>query len=114
MAQDALVAAANAEVANAVAGVVRAMGVETAAGVLGLSKAEVRRVTKAGQCLQLIGQPNETLVVTHSGPGEVTLPSSPVKESCRGGMWGCAGGGPWGGWFLTRVVMTLERLTHSI
>ena len=44
--QDALVAAANAEVAAAVVGAVQVMGADLTASVLDLSKAEVRRMTK--------------------------------------------------------------------
>jgi hypothetical protein len=44
--QDVLVATASAELAAAVAGVAQVMGVDVAAGVLGLSIAEVRRMTK--------------------------------------------------------------------
>ena len=44
--QDALVEAASAEVEAAIAGVARTMGVDVAAEVLGLTKAEVRRVAK--------------------------------------------------------------------
>jgi hypothetical protein len=45
-AQDRLVAAANAEVVAAVIGLAEVVGVEIAAGLLDLSKAEVRRVAK--------------------------------------------------------------------
>jgi hypothetical protein len=45
--QDALVAAAHAEVAAAVVAAVQVMGVDVAATLLDLSKAEVRRLTKA-------------------------------------------------------------------
>jgi hypothetical protein len=45
-AQDALVAAANSDVAAAVVAVVQVVGVDTAAALLDLSKAEVRRLTK--------------------------------------------------------------------
>jgi cysteine synthase len=44
--QDALVEAASAEVEAAIAGVAATMGVEVAAEVLGLTKAEVRRIAK--------------------------------------------------------------------
>jgi hypothetical protein len=44
--QDALVAAANAEVAAAVVGAAKAMGADLAASMLDLTKAEVRRMTK--------------------------------------------------------------------
>jgi len=44
--QDALVATASAELAAAVAAVAQVMGVDIAADVLGLSIAEVRRMTK--------------------------------------------------------------------
>jgi hypothetical protein len=44
--QDTLVAAGSAEVARAIAGIVQVVGVETAAGLLEVSTAEVRRVTK--------------------------------------------------------------------
>jgi hypothetical protein len=44
-AQDTLVAAAKSEVAAAVVVVVQVMGIETAAAVLDLTKAEVRRLT---------------------------------------------------------------------
>jgi hypothetical protein len=45
--QDLLVAAANAEVATAIAAIVQAVGVEIAADVLGLTKLEIRDFTKA-------------------------------------------------------------------
>jgi hypothetical protein len=48
-AQDALVAAANSELAEAVRVVVQVMGIETAAAVLDLSKAEVRRLTNGAE-----------------------------------------------------------------
>jgi len=44
--QDALVAAATAELEVAIAAVAQAMGVDVAAEVLGLKKAEVRRIAK--------------------------------------------------------------------
>jgi len=47
LAQDALVARANSDVAAAVASVVAVTGADTAAGLLGLSKAEIHRLTKA-------------------------------------------------------------------
>ena len=48
-AQDCLVAAANADVAAAVVTAAEVMGVDVAATLLDISKAEVRRVTKAAQ-----------------------------------------------------------------
>jgi hypothetical protein len=45
--QDALVAAANAQVTAAVVAAVQVLGVEVAATVLDLTKAEVRRMTKS-------------------------------------------------------------------
>ena len=47
--QDALVAAATAELEVAIAAVAQAMGTDVAADVLGLKKAEVRRIAKDNQ-----------------------------------------------------------------
>ena len=47
--QDALVEAAKSDVEAAIAAVARAMGVDVAAEVLGLNRAEVRRIAKENQ-----------------------------------------------------------------
>ena len=47
--QDTLVEAATADLEAAIAAVARAMGVDVAAEVLGLNKAEVRRIAKENQ-----------------------------------------------------------------